>query len=539
MLYLDIFVIETSNQNTTCIMNKIIIFLFLIPLTSFSQTKVSSEFIDSVVTLSMNKFPQAGMAIGVIQDGKVTHSKGYGIASANSNNLVDENTLFAIASNSKAFTATALGILVDQGKVTWQDKVIDHIPEFRMYDPYVTANFTILDLLTHRSGLGLGAGDLMFFPDGSDFSIKDVISSFQYQTPVSAFRTKYDYDNLLYVVAGEVIHRASGKNWDKFVENEIMNKLGMNNSTGIYQNISNNSNVASPHKTKDNKIKQINTYKKNDGSIGAAGGIYSSVKDMSKWVKMHLKNGIYGDSLNNILISEKNHKELWKIHTNIFYSPYGGGIYNSHYKGYGLGFFLRDQNGYSIVSHSGGLPGMLSMVTLIPELNAGIIVLTNSAPGGLSLVTLTNEIKDEIIGAKGIDWLEWAAKSLKHRASEADSVVNAIWEQVEKSKNEKMNFDNYLGRYKDDWFGEIVIYQKENSLWFKSLRSPKLIGEMKFYRANTFVASWEYRDMECDAFVMFNLDENGKGVSILMKGISPDIDFSFDFQDLLLKRIPK
>ena len=132
-------------------MKKNIFLLLLIPFISFSQTKVPSKFIDSIVSVSMNKFPQAGIAIGVIQDGKVTHLKGYGIASKNSNTSVDENTLFAIASNSKAFTATALGILVDQGKLLWNDKVIDHIPEFKMYDSYVTANFTILDLLTHRS----------------------------------------------------------------------------------------------------------------------------------------------------------------------------------------------------------------------------------------------------------------------------------------------------------------------------------------------------------------------------------------------------
>jgi hypothetical protein len=258
---------------------------------------------------------------------------------------------------------------------------------------------------------------------------------------------------------------------------------------------------------------------------------------MSKWVLMHLNEGVYGDQNKDVLISKKNHQELWKIHTNIFYSPYSKGIYGSHYNGYGLGFILQDQNGQSIVSHSGGLPGMLSMVTMIPELNAGIIVLTNCAPGGLGLVTLTNEIKDEIIGAKGLDWIEWATKRLEQNSSEADSVVNEVWEQVDQSKKSKINFDNYTGRYKDDWFGEIIIYKKENSLWFRSLRSPKLTGEMKYYKANTFAISWEYQDMDCDAFAMFNLDQNGFANSIAMKGISPAIDFSFDFQDLNLKKI--
>jgi len=200
----------------------ILILLVVLPFDGFSQTKVTSGFIDSMVNISLNTFPQAGIGIAVIQDGEVTHLKGYGIRSAESGEQVDENTLFTIASNTKAFTTTALGMLVDQGKLSWDDKVIDHIPEFRMYDPYVTANFTIVDLLTHRSGLGLGAGDLMFYPPGADFTVDDVIQSFQYQTPVSAFRTKYDYDNLLYIVAGEIIHRVSGKSWDQFVEEEII-----------------------------------------------------------------------------------------------------------------------------------------------------------------------------------------------------------------------------------------------------------------------------------------------------------------------------
>ena len=213
------------------------IFLLYIHLLLFSSTLLGqalrSSQIDSLVQASMGLRPQAGVAIAVVKDGKVVHLKGYGVRSINSGEKVDEHTLFAIASNSKAFTTTALAMLVEEGKITWQDKVVDHIPEFTMYDPYVKENFNIQDLVTHRSGLGLGAGDLMFFPDGSNFSIKDVLKSFQHQMPVSAFRTKYDYDNLLYVVAGELIARVSGMSWAEFVESKIMRPLGMSRSVGV------------------------------------------------------------------------------------------------------------------------------------------------------------------------------------------------------------------------------------------------------------------------------------------------------------------
>ncbi len=208
-------------------------------------------------------------------------------------------------------------MLVDQGKLKWHDKVVDYIPEFKMYDPYVTENFNIQDLLTHRSGLGLGAGDLMFFPDGSDFSVSDVLNSFQYQKPASAFRTKYDYDNLLYIVAGEVVARVSGMSWADFVETNIMEPLGMERSIGVYQRLTDKSNVAFPHTVANGKLNQLEHYIKNDESLGAAGGIYASVNDLSKWLIMHLNNGAYGKDFSKQLISEKNHTELWKPHTNI------------------------------------------------------------------------------------------------------------------------------------------------------------------------------------------------------------------------------
>ena len=165
-----------------------------------------------------------------MKDGKIIHAKGYGVRSLNTKQKVDENTLFAIASNSKAFTVAALGILIDEGKLKWDDKVTDYIPEFKLYNPYVTEEFTIKDLLCHRSGLGLGAGDLMFWPDSANFSVNEVIHNLRYLKQVSSFRTKYDYDNLLYIVAGEVVKRVSGMTWENFIETKIMQPLGMTGS---------------------------------------------------------------------------------------------------------------------------------------------------------------------------------------------------------------------------------------------------------------------------------------------------------------------
>lgn len=516
----------------------IIISCLLIDKPLFSQAYNSGQ-IDSIVNKAMATRPNAGIAIAVVKDNEIVHLKGYGVTSVNSNESVNENTLFAIASNSKAFTATALGILVDEGKLRWHDKVVDYIPEFKMYNPYVTENFNIQDLLTHRSGLGLGAGDLMFFPDGSDFSIDDVLNSFQYLKPTSAFRTKYDYDNLLYVVAGEVVARVSGMSWADFVETRIMRPIGMTRSVGVYQRLDDKKNVAFPHLTEKGKLRQFEPYIKNDESLGAAGGIYASVNDLSKWLLLNLNNGKYGKELNQQLISDMNHAELWKAHTNIAFNVEPAAPYKTHFSAYGLGWFLSDKNGYIIVEHTGSLPGMLSNTILIPELNVGMVILTNTDPGSRSFYTIANEILDAYIGVESKDWISSEEKRLQKMEAETDAVTTAVWQTVSQAITKNIDYSNYVGIYRDNWFGDIEILLKDNKLWFSSLRSPKLNGEMFFYKANTFAIKWDYRDMPCDAFAMFYLDENGEAISIKMKGISPNIDFSFDFQDLDLKRVVK
>jgi CubicO group peptidase (beta-lactamase class C family) len=216
---------------------------------------------------------------------------------------VDENTLFGIASNSKAFTSAALGMLIDEGKLKWDDKVRDHIPGFKLYDPYVTEEFTIRDLLTHRSGLGLGAGDLMMFPDGSDFTKEDIIHNLRYLKAVSGFRTKYDYDNNLYVVAGEVIAKVSGMSWEDFIEKRIMQPLNMTASAASFSRLKNKTNAIDGHAPVDGKVSAINGVLSEQAN--AAGGIWSNLTDMSKWIIMQMENGKYGDGLIQTIIYRK------------------------------------------------------------------------------------------------------------------------------------------------------------------------------------------------------------------------------------------
>lgn len=502
----------------------------------YSWSQLSPEKIDVLVEQAMEEFEVAGVAVAIVKDGEIVHQEGYGVQSIETGQPVTEHSNFAIASNTKAFTAAALSLLVEEGKLEWQDKVKDHLPEFTMYNDYVTDHFNIQDLLTHRSGLGLGAGDLMFFPDGSDFTIDDVLTNFQYFEPVSAFRTQFDYDNLLYLVAGELIARTSGVSYEDFIEQRILRPLGMDNTYASLQRVKNPNSLAMPHSTEQGNIREVSHIIKSIN--GAAGGIFSNVSDMSTWMLLQLNQGKYGENLETSLFSEENHREMWKIHTVM--EPKRSPRYNSHFAGYGLGWFLTDKLGNMEVSHTGGLPGMLSKVTLVPDLELGVVVLTNTESGGSALFsTVSNTIVDGYLGLEEYGWMDMNLENYRNRRDQGDAFTREVWEMVEAAEDSAVTPEKYTGTYRDDWFGEVEIEIRDNQLWFTCIRSPKLNGPMRLYKDHTFAIRWEYQDMNADAFAIFTMDEQGRAQQIMMKGISPNIDFSFDFQDLDLKRINK
>lgn len=501
---------------------------------TISYSQIASKEVDVLVENAMKKFEVAGLAVAIVKDGKIIYKKGFGVRSIETKEPVNEFTNFQIASNSKAFTTAALSILEEEGKLKWDDKVKNYIPEFKMYNDYVTENFNIQDLLTHRSGLGLGAGDLMFFPDGTNFTIKDIATSFQYFKPASAFRTKFDYDNLLYLVAGEIITRTSGMSYEDFIQKRILEPLQMNNSYASLTLMKDKSNLSAAHSSETGSIKKIATY--NEMINSAAGGILSNVNDMSNWMIMHLNKGKYGNDLKSTLFSLKNHNEMWRLHTVEETNTFPR--YNSHFNGYGLGWFLNDMKGNLSVSHTGGLPGMLSIIRMIPDLNLGIVILTNTENGGGALFSaVSNTIIDSYLGLDDFGWVDKYHSRFKDHKNTGDDVTKKVWETVATAKNTAIKKESYIGIYEDKWFGKMEIFQKGKQLWIKSFRSPKLNGPMAFYNSTIFAIKWEYQDMNCDALATFTLDEKGKAQSITMKGISPNIDFSFDFQDLDLQRI--
>ena len=510
-----------------------IIFVFALAATVLGQP-LSERKIDRLTERVMQEFNVPGIAVAVVKDNSVIHMKGYGVRSIATGEKTDEHTLFAIASNTKAFTSASLGILVDEGKLRWDTKVTEIIPEFRLYNSYVTEDFIIKDLLTHRSGLGEGAGDLMGWPDSADFSTAEIIHNLRYLKQKSPFRTRYDYDNMLYIIAGEVVARVSGQSWEEFVESRIMEPLGMIESAASFRRIEDRTNIIDAHVPVDGRLQVVP--KQEAKRHNSVGGIYSNVSDMSKWVMMQLNRGRYGEGPEKKIFSEDVHREMWTPQT---VKPVGRETpYRTNFAFYGLGWNLSDINGYLQVSHTGGHSGIVTQVTMIPELKLGIIVLTNQEEVS-AFTAITNSIIDGYLGIRNLDRVKELKARLLKQQTEARAVTDRIWATVEerrKESNAGAVLTGIEGIYSDAWFGDVVISDENGKLRFRAVKSPRMRGEMFHYTANTFIVKWDDRSFNADAYAVFTLDRDGKPASFTMEAISPLTDFSFDFQDLFLER---
>jgi len=495
----------------------------------FAQSLTVGQ-IDSLANKDLKLFRVPGMAIGIIKDGKLIYSKGFGVSSLLTKKAVDSETLFGIASNTKAFTAAALGLLVDEKKINWDDKVIKYIPEFRLYDQLATQEMTIRDLLCHRSGLATGVGDLMHDPDSTDFTVNEIIYNLRYLKPKYSFRSKFAYDNNLYLVAGEVIARVSKMRWEDFVEQRILKPLGMENSAASYYGCSKSSNIIDPHNSINDAVKVVVRYTSTKDD--AAGGVYSNVVDMSKWLLMLMNNGKYGENLDKQLLSEQTVKEL--LSPQMLISVGKSGAYNTHFAAYGLGWFLLDAKGYKQVIHTGEDVGMVSEVSMIPELKLGIIVLTNSVSNAIDAITY--QITDSYLNVKDLDRSSESFARLNSSERSAKHIKDSILNEVSK-RQLKFHPDakQFIGVYHDQWFGNVTISIRNDQLWFAAQRSPQLRGFLLPYKNNTFFIKWQNPEINADTFVLFTKADTGQINGITLQAAVPNMGYNFD--DLLFQKV--
>lgn len=510
------------------------LFVLFLSAYTFSLAQLAENQLDELVKNTLKTFDVPGMSVGIIKDGKVIYSKGFGVASLNTKLPMNDQTLVGIASNSKGFTCTALAMLADEGKLSFDDKVTKYIPELQMYDPYVTQELTIKDLVTHRAGLGLGQGDLMFFPEGGTQSVQDIIKNLKFLKPAHSFRSTMDYNNIMFIVAGEVIHRVSGMEWADFIEQRIMKPVGMSGSFGSYKHAvaAHSQNIIAAHAPVNGKAVQV-PHDWND-TANAAGGIISNIPDMLKWADFLMKGFTTSDGKK--LVSDKQIQQLWQIQQPIpvaLKNPY-----DTHFYGYGMGWFLSDVKGHFQVQHTGGLIGIVTQFTLIPDLQLGIVVLTNQQQG-VAFNTVTNTIKDSYLGISDRNWLKTYAERYTKSNADFDKGKSETFSKAalfSKNKKNLLKPEQIVGTYNDPWFGDVAVYQLKKSLRIESKTSPRLKGDLLPYTKDTFIARWDDRSYDADAFVTFTL-ENGKAVSAKMKPISGVTDFSFDFEDLDLKKV--
>ena len=485
---------------------------------------LSEDKLDHYVTKAMSEFNIPGIAVGIIKNGEIEHLRGYGVREVGKEGTVDGDTLFAIASNSKAFTAAALAILVDDGVLDWDDKVIDYLPNFRMMDAWVTREFTIRDLLTHRSGMGLGAGDLMFWPS-TEVTRTEIIENIRHLKMVSGFRAEYAYDNTLYVVAGEVIAAASGQSYEAFVQSRIMNQLAIGDRClADITNLGNVNNVAEPHVTVEGNLQKASRLHEigDPMIIAAAGGIQCSARSMLKWMDMHLSDGAG-------LISKTQHDEMWSSQTIQPVSQTDHNWHGTNFSAYGLGFRLKDYHGFKHVSHTGGLLGMVTYTVMIPREKLGIVVLTNQE-NGAAMQAIMENISQSYLKTGDVDWTKRFSDRRKRSIERAASQVAA--EQAEAEAEALLSLDDYVGLYRDPWFGDVMISIKDDALYFTAAKSNKLKGSMSPFKFNTFKTIWDNRSFNADAYAMFSTDFEGNVKGLKMKAISPLTDFSYDFHDL-------
>jgi len=486
------------------------------------------------VERTMKLFDVPGIAIAVVKDGQVVASQGFGVRKLGAPDRVDGKTLFEIASNSKAFTAAALAMLVDEGKLAWDDPVTKHLPEFQMYDAYVTHEMTVRDLLTHRSGLGLGAGDLLWWPT-TDFSTDEIIHKLRYIRPATSFRSSYAYDNLLYIVAGRIIAAKSGKTWGETIRERILRPVGMASTTTSLADNAGNPDVANAHSKINDRIAAVKAMPV-PNAAGAV-GINTNADDIARWMNVLLAGGRIktdADGKDTRLYSEKQAREMWTAQTPMRISEPDPKLAATrpNFLAYGLGFQLRDWQGRLLAMHSGALQGFYSKVVLVPEAKLGIAILTNAESGG-SLNALQYQLLDRMLNpAATTDWIGTVkAVEDENHAKELARLGKASAARAAKSQP-SLARTAYDGDYEDPWYGIATIRHVGGRQLLTLSRTPDLTGVLEHYQHDTFIVRWKERNFNADAYVTFALNPDGSIERMKMQPISTETDFSYDFQDL-------
>ncbi|MCW4453351.1 serine hydrolase [Flavobacterium sp. MXW15] len=500
-----------------------------------AEAPAGLQQLDATVERVREQFDVPGVAVAIVKDGEVVLERGWGVREIGKPDPVQADTLFAIASNTKAFTATALNLLAEDGKLKMDDRVIEHLPSFRMSDPYVTGEMRIRDLLSHRSGLSLGAGDLLFWP-ATGYSNAEVVQRLAQVPLKGGFRDRYAYDNILYAVAQQVIENVSGQSFAEFLQQRIFDTVGMAGTRYNADHLRPGDKAAVGHARYDfSELRTVAplTWSNNAG----AGGLYSSVHDMARWMNVQLAGGKLVDG--TPLFAEKTQQQMWQVITpQVVPKPSVPELEAArpNFAGYGEGWSLSDYRGQKLVWHTGGWPGQVSRLTLVPGKNLGVVVLTNQEVGA-AFNAITLSVLDAYLDAPQTDWVAAYAAAVAKAQQNADEG----WQKHVAARNARtkpsLPPSGYAGGYRDAWYGDVFVEQQGKTLRLRFGQTAQLLGTLEHWQHDTFIVRWDDRSLNADAFVNFSLDPDGKVREVRMQAISSLTDFSFDFQDLLLRPV--
>ena len=478
-----------------------------------------------------------GMSIAIVENDKVTFAKGFGVRKLGAPELVDADTIFPNGSTGKAFTVADLATLVDEGKLKWDDKVIDHLPGFQMYDAWVTREMTIRDLLVHRSGLGLGAGDLMFVPR-TNLSRAESVRRLRYIKQATSFRSGYAYDNVLYMVAGQMIEAMTGETWEHYTAEHVLKPAGMLNSTSDEDKRFATANRAYPHARMSSGLRGAGKQEVLDErdelgrNAAPAGGLAISANDFARWLRIQLAGGKLVDS-DKHLFSTAARDEMWTPRTIMPISPRPEPIAATtpNFSLYALGWDVHDYRGAKILSHGGAVFGFQTNVVLIPEKNVGFSMTINSEDGEI-LLGLSFELLDHYLGAPSNDW---PGKFIAFKKSRIEAGLKAYKEKAAKPAKvgPSLALARYVGTYNDPWYGNIeVALNKAGKLTIDFKSTPNMGGTLEHWQYDSFTTKFVDKNIE-PAYVNFGLDADGNVERITLRPVSPIADFSWDYQDLL------
>jgi len=477
-----------------------------------------------------------GMSIAIVENDQVTFARGFGVRKLGAPELVDADTIFPNGSTGKAFTVADLAILVDQGRIDWDDKVIDRLPGFQMYDPWVTREITIRDLLVHRSGLGLGAGDLMFVPR-TNLSRAESVRRLRYIKPATSFRSGFAYDNVLYMVAGQLIEAVTGQTWEAFTAEHVLKPAGMLNSTSDEDKRFATANRAYPHARMNGglrgagKQELLDEHDELGRNAAPAGGLAVSANDFARWMRIQLAAGKLPDS-DAHLFSAAAQEQMWKPMVLEPISPRPESLKATvpNFETYALGWDVRDYRGVKMVWHGGAVFGFLTGVVLLPEKHVGFSITINSEDGEI-ISGLIFELLDHYLDAPPNDW---PAKFKAFKQERVAAGLKALTEKAAKPAKigPSLPLKNYVGTYSDPWYGNIEVALAKGKLTIDFKSTPRMGGTLEHWQYDSFTTKFDDKSIE-PAYVNFGLDADGKVERITMKPVSPLADFSYDYQDLL------